>query len=172
MPHEEPGFRDPSRSQHSSLYPTRISRPSWSTGGDMRALKSEYLMFSAGETSGDTRSTAGGIVAAGGGRGHVGPNEVRFTELVASADLAWRGWNECAPIWSRPSLRSLRITISFSGIGIIKASLFPGSVTASAALNPRLDSSQHKAPIGSGWCMTMTDPRLDAYLLSPRCRKG
>ena len=46
---------------------------------------------------------------------------------VASADLV--GLIMSAPIWLGPSLRSLRI--SFSRIGITKASVFPEPVTAS-----------------------------------------
>ena len=117
-------------------------------------------MSSAGEASEDTRSNAGGYSGGGrsseskeGENARVGCAErncvttecvwvasslgyerkrvrsdgVSSVEAVANADLV--GLIMSAPIWFGPSLRPLRI--SFSRIGITKASVFPEPVTAS-----------------------------------------
>ena len=119
-----------------------------------------FLMSSAGEVSEDTRSRAGGYSGGGKSsdpregetaragcaerncvtieciwvasslsyeRKHVRSGKVIVRGVVASADLV--GLMMSAPIWFGPSLRSLRI--SFSRIGITKASVFPEPVTAS-----------------------------------------
>ena len=118
------------------------------------------LMSSAGEVSEDTRSRAGGNSGGGRSselkegeavrvgcaerncvtteciwvasslsykRKCVRSGKVSVAEVAASADLV--GLIMSAPIWFGPSLRSLRM--SFSRIGITKASVFPEPVTAS-----------------------------------------